>query len=280
MALDVFDDDDGVVDDESGGEGDAEEGERVDGEAEDLDEGEGADERDGNGDGGDDGGAPVLQEEEDDDDDDDDGLADGRDDLVDGVADDGGGVDGDDVLHARGEGLFEFVEDGAATLVDVEGVGVGELLNTDADGVSAGEFEGRCCRSSAPISARPTSLSRTMPLAVVLFLRMMFSNCAGIGQAADDANGHLEVLLGVGGLLTELAGGDFDVLLGKGVGDVEGGEAAGGEAVGIEPDAHGVLALAEDDDGADAGDALEGVADVDVEVVGDEGLVRASGRAR
>ena len=41
---------------------------------------------------------------------------------------------------------------------------------------------------------------------------------------------------------------------------------------GIEPEAHGVLALAEDDDIADAGDALEGVGDIDVEVVGDEGL--------
>ena len=94
----------------------------------------------------------------------------------------------------------------------------------------------------------------------------------GIGEAADDADGDLKVLLGVGGRLAELAGGDFDVLLGESVGDVEGGEAAGGEPGGIEPDAHGVLALAEDDDVADAGDALERVADVDVEVVGDEGL--------
>src|SRR5258708_39758070 len=63
MALHVLDDDDGVVDDQSGGEGDAEEGERVDGKAEDLDEGEGADERHGNGHGGGGRGAPVPQEE-------------------------------------------------------------------------------------------------------------------------------------------------------------------------------------------------------------------------
>ena len=109
---------------------------------------------------------------------------------------------------------------------------------------------------------------------------MMFSNSFGIGETADDADGHLEVLVGIGGLLAELAGGDFDVLLGESVGDVEGGEAAGGESRGIEPDAHGVLALAEDDDGTDAGDALERVVDVDVEVVGDERLRRASGPAR
>ena len=139
MALHVFDDDDGVVDDEAGGQRDAEERERVDGEAEDLDEREGADERDGDGDGGNDGGAPVLQEEEDDDDDDDDGFADGGHDFVDGVADDGGGVDGDDALHARREGLLQLGENGAAFFVDVEGVGVRELLDADADSVAAGE---------------------------------------------------------------------------------------------------------------------------------------------
>ena len=101
---------------------------------------------------------------------------------------------------------------------------------------------------------------------------MMFSNSRGVGQAANDADGHLEVLLGIGGLLAELTGGDLDVLLGESVGDVERGEAAGGEAVGVEPDAHGVLALAEDDDIADAGDALQSVLDVDVEIVGDERL--------
>ena len=54
------------------------------------------------------------------------------------------------------------------------------------------------------------------------------------------------------------------------VDDVGGGQAASGQADGIEPDAHGVLALAEDDDIAHAGHALEGVLDVDIEVVGDE----------
>ena len=56
--------------------------------------------------------------------------------------------------------------------------------------------------------------------------------------------------------LAELACGDFDVLFGKRVGDVESGKAAGCEAAGIEPEAHGILALAKDDDGADAGYAL------------------------
>ncbi len=118
VALDVFDDDDGVVDDETGGESDAEEREGVDAEAEDLDEGEGTDERNGDGDGGNDGGAPILQEEEDDEDDDDDGLANGGNDFVDRFADDQGGIDGNDVPEARGIGFFELGQNGAAALVD------------------------------------------------------------------------------------------------------------------------------------------------------------------
>ena len=128
VALDVFDDDDGVVDDESGGESDAEECEGVDAESEDLDEGKGADERDRDGDGGNDGGSPVLQEEEDDDDDDDDGFTDGADDLMDGFANDQGRIDGDDPAEAGGIGLFQLGQNGAAALVDVESVGVRELL--------------------------------------------------------------------------------------------------------------------------------------------------------
>ena len=50
---------------------------------------------------------------------------------------------------------------------------------------------------------------------------------------------------------------------------VGGRELAGGQLGGIEPDAHGVLALAEDDDVADARNALQRVLHVDVEVVGD-----------
>jgi len=141
MALDIFDDDDSVVDDESGGEGDAEESERVDGESEDLDEGEGADQRDGDGDSGNDGSAPVLEEEEDDDDDDDDGFAEGLDDLVDGVVYHGGGVDGDGVFQAGGKGFREFKKRGTALLSNIKCVGVGELEDADTDGLVAAVVE-------------------------------------------------------------------------------------------------------------------------------------------
>ena len=134
--LHVFDDDDGVVDHQAGGQRDAEEGERIDGEAEDLDERKGADQRDRDGDGGDDGGAPVLQEQEDDDDDDDDGFAQRADDFADGIADDRGGVEGD--RHTSCPGGKDFDSSARAALrfsIDLERIGVGELLHADTDGV-------------------------------------------------------------------------------------------------------------------------------------------------
>jgi hypothetical protein len=65
---------------------------------------------------------------------------------------------------------------------------------------------------------------------------------------------------------------DLDVLFSECIGNVERSEAASGEATGIEPEAHRVFALAEDDCIADAGNAFDGVLDVDIDVVRDEGL--------
>src|ERR1700678_1301855 len=134
VALHIFDDHDRVVDNQSGGQGDTEHGERVDGEAEDLDESEGADERDWDGDGGDDGRTPIHKEEEDDDDDDDDGFSEGLDYLSDGVAHDGGGVEGDLIVEPGREGLLQVVERRLCQTIDFERIGVGELLHADADG--------------------------------------------------------------------------------------------------------------------------------------------------
>ena len=55
MAGDVFDDHDGIVDDEAGGDGEGHEGEVVDGIAAEIHDAEGADEGDGDGDAGDEG---------------------------------------------------------------------------------------------------------------------------------------------------------------------------------------------------------------------------------
>jgi len=59
-------------------------------------------------------------------------------------------------------------------------------------------------------------------------------------------------------------------LLLQGGGHVTGGQAAGGEADGVNPEAHGVLAFAEDLGVADSGDPAERILDIDVDVIGDE----------
>ena len=66
MAHDVLDDDDGIVDDEAGGDGQRHQGEVVDAVAHQVHDREGADQRDRHHDAGDEGRADVAQEQEDD----------------------------------------------------------------------------------------------------------------------------------------------------------------------------------------------------------------------
>src|SRR5271157_199345 len=134
MALDVFDDDDGIVDHQAGGERDAEQRQSVDGEAQQLDESERTDERDGDRDRRNDGGAPIFEENEDDQDDQEDGRAEGRDYVADRFADRVGGVEGDLILHAGRKALGQALEFGEAAAAHVEGVGGGELGDADANG--------------------------------------------------------------------------------------------------------------------------------------------------
>src|SRR5258708_1295970 len=119
MALDVFDNDDGVVDHQACSESNAEQGQRVDGEAEQLDEREGADERDRNRDRGDDGGAPVLEENEDYQNDKEDGRAEGRDYVADGFADRVSDIEGNLILHAARKGPGEAPDFDAARRMSV-----------------------------------------------------------------------------------------------------------------------------------------------------------------
>ena len=66
-----------------------------------------------------------------------------------------------------------------------------------------------------------------------------------------------------------MASGNFDVLLLQRRDHVGGGQLPCSQLCRVKPDAHGILALAEDDDVADAWNALQGILDVDVQIVGD-----------
>ncbi len=276
MALHVFDDDDRVVNHQACGQSDAEERECIDGEAEQLDKGECADERDRDGDRRNDGGAPVKQEKEDDHDNDDDGLAEREQHLADGIANGGGGVERHGVLESRRKALGELLQHGLGLCVYVERVGVGKLLHADA------------LRGHAVVLER-RAVGLRANLGVTYFFQkskagstVLHDDVVEFGRAAEsayDAHGNLESLLAIGRRLAKLAGGNLHVLLGERTHNVASGKPLGSELSRIEPDAHGIFALAKDLHVADAGHALERVLYVNVEVIGDE-LVGVTAVAR
>ena len=102
IALDILDDDDGVVDDDADGQHQPEQRQRVEGDADGGHDGESADQRHRN---GDDRmiAAPRLQKEDDDEDDEQHGLPQRLDDLVDRRLDELRGVVDDPVFDTRGK---------------------------------------------------------------------------------------------------------------------------------------------------------------------------------
>ncbi len=104
-----------------------------------------------------------------------------------------------------GKDFFEVGEDGAALFVDIEGVGVGELLNADTDGVAyaevaTGEAEGGIVVFGTDLGAAYVFEHDDAAGVGAVFDDDVFK-FARIGEASDYADGHLELLRGVGGLL-------------------------------------------------------------------------------
>ena len=91
-----------------------------------------------------------------------------------------------------------------------------------------------------------------------------------LGQATLRADTQLIALGLRHRRLTDAASRHLDVLLAQRVHNIAGRQPAAGKTVGIEPQAHRVLALAEDNDVADARDALDRVPDQEVDVVAHE----------
>ncbi len=108
---------------------------------------------------------------------------------------------------------------------------------------------------------------------------MMFWNSRDLPQTARGAHADLVRLSLTRGRVADAAGGDLNVLLAQRIDDVAGGQLARGQLGRVEPEAHRVLAFAEDHDVADAGKALERVLHVDVDVVAHEERVVSAGLA-
>ncbi len=92
-------------------------------------------------------------------------------------------------------------------------------------------------------------------------------------EPAFGADAELERLIGRRRRRTDAPGGDLNVLLAERAHRVGRRQPVRGQLVRIEPEPHGELALAEDDDVADTRDPADRVTDVQVDVVADEQLV-------
>src|SRR6185312_12076459 len=153
---------------------------------------------------------------------------------------------------------------GFGASIHVESVGAGKLLNADAHCLVALVFESaavvfRAKLRVADVFEQHQAAGRVLDDDFVEFL--------GAGESAHHAHRNLKFLIGVGRRLPELASGNFDVLLLKRADDVRCSKPAGGHTDRVEPEAHGVAALAENADVPYSGHPLDGVHDVNSQVV-------------
>ena len=271
MGLDGFDHDDGVVHHEADGEDHSEKGEGIDRKAQHRENGEGADERDGDGDEGDEGGAPALQENEDHRNDEHHRLEEGLDDFLDAVGDGQRGVQRDGVFEAGGELLRLLLEEVPQLFHGVHRVRAGELVDGDDAGVLPLEAAADVVDLAAEFDAGDILHADDRAVGVGAD-DDVFEFLDG-GEAAGGGDGEGVDLALRDGFAADLARGVDLVLRPDGGDDLGDGDVQRGEAVGLHPDAHGVLARAEDADAADARDAGERLVEVDVGVVRQEGGV-------
>ena len=239
-----LDHDDRVVDHDADRQHQSEQRQVVEREPQQVEHRAGADERHRHGDERDHARPPALQEHDHDDDDEQDRLAERLEHVGQRLADEDGRVVGDRVLQARREVLLQLDH------LRVDGVG-------RLDRVAAGELEDRQRDGGASVEVGVD--------AVVLRPER---DVAHVAQADDPPalaaldDDVLELLrvgqpplrvdreLVVGRprrqrLLAEHAGGDLHVLVADRLDDVAGGQPHAGDLLGVQPDAHGVVAGAE-----------------------------------
>ena len=263
LGLHGFDDDDGVIDDEADGEHEAHQADGVDVHPEEGEEEEGADDADGDGGEGDEGGAPALQEDEDDEHDEHEGFDEGAQDFFNAEAHAQGGVEGLGELQAGGQAVGgEGFLDGAD---GVEGVAAEALVDGDDGAGALVVVGGEAVGLRAELDAGDVAQAHE---GVGVGAQDDVFKLFGGDEAPLGADGVGGGLAGQGGLGADFADGVDAVLRLDGLPDFAHADAEGGHFVGLEPDAHGVFAGAEDLDVADAGGAQQGVDEVDVGVVG------------
>src|SRR3984957_1325678 len=271
VALHVFDDHDGVVDHQAGGESQTEKRERIDGEAQNFNEGQSSNQRNRNGDGRNESAAPILQENKNHQHYQADGFEQSVQNVFDRFAHHTGGVKGHCVLDAGWEVLGKPEQFRFRGFVDGERVGPGELGDTEADRVVAIEAKIAAVILSAQFGAAYVAQSNQR--AVGASFQNNIFEFRWLDQAAHGAHADLVILPADRGRLPHLSGADLHVLLGQRAEDVGGGQVARRHAQRVQPQAHGIFALAEILHVGDARHAFQRIADLQVHIVAEEQAV-------
>ena len=278
VALDVFDNDDSVVHDDTDGENQAKERQGVQGEAERQHDGKRADERNREGEKRNDGSAPGLEKDEDDKNDEDERFDESVTDSANRFANEDGGIVGDGVVDALGKGFFEALHGLANLERGFEGVGAGTLGNGKSGGRFVVEKAAEGVGAGAEFDA--TDIADAGDLAVFGSTNDDVGEFVFGGETALGVDEELEGGAVIAGRRsTENAGSDLNILLANGVDDIGGGEIVRGELIGVEPHAHAEIAGAEDLHVANTGKTVEFVFDLKNGEVGEiESVVTTIGR--
>src|SRR5580700_425808 len=230
-----------------------------------IDKSESPNQRHWNGDRRNDGRAPIQQEQEDHNDDNEHRLFERSDDFFHRIPDHCSRVESDYVLDAGRKRFRKLDKRCPGRFVYLQRIGIRELLHADTDGLMPTVQKVRVVAFRADFRA-PNIFEFHDPFAGVLdddafeFLRFR--------EPSNHTKRHLKLLLRIGGRAAQLSSGYFDVLLLQSGDHVGGGKLPCSQLCRVEPNAHGVLALAEEDNVADPRDSLQGIFDVEVHVVG------------
>ena len=267
-AFHVFHDHDGVVHEQTDGKNHGEQRKGVDAVAEGEQHAHGAQKNDGHGDGGNDGGPEALQEQPHDEEHQNDGFHEGFHHFMDGGEHGGRGVEGQLVGHAVREVVGEFLDLGLHQIGGFETVGAGGEGDAYARGGMTVVVGGDAVEFRA--HGHAGHVADEHALTVLRHLEQHVLEFGGVAQEAlsldDDVEGL--VVLAADDVGAELTGGNFHVLGRDGAAHVGRRELVLGELVGIEPDAHDVLA-AEHLHRAHALRTADFILDVGADVVGE-----------
>ena len=160
------------------------------------------------------------------------------------------------------------VQFGDHQAVHFKGIRVGELSDADADGVTPVKHKVRAVIFGAEFGA--TDILQANQRSVGVCFQNDVFELRRFSEPPDGAHADLKFLSSLDWRLSNLAGSDVDVLLLQRAHRVGRGQSPAGHAHRIEPEAHGIFALAENDHVRNAGHAFQRVFDVNVEVIAHE----------